>query len=179
MKATRGHVRLVLMGVLLLGITACTDAGVAPLGSDAALLTVAPQGGSVDISVGTSVLVTFNQAIGIGMEAYAALHEGSLTGPEVEGTWSLSPDRTVLTFYPTDALKTATRYVIHLGGGMTDDHGNHVNLSQHGHGLGGEWAMGSMMTGSMGQGNTHMMGSGWAHPANGSYGMTFSFTTAA
>jgi len=117
--------------------------------------------------------------IGVGMEAYAELHEGSVTGPVVEGAWTLSEDRMVLTFAPTQALKPSTTYVIHLGGGMMDELGNHVNLGQHGLGMGGQWATQTMMTGGMGMGgNGHMTGTGWAHPTNGSFGMIFSFTTA-
>jgi hypothetical protein len=180
MKTTRRHVGVFLAGVLMLGSIGCADDLVSPLDDAAILLSVVPNGGSVDVPAGTSVVVTFNHAMGLGMEAYGALHEGSLTGPEVEGSWTMSPNRMVIIFEPTKALKAATTYVIHLGGGMTDDHGNLVGLSQHGPGMGGVWTTGSMMTGGMGvgQGNARMMGEGWAHPTNGSYGMIFSFTTA-
>ena len=172
---------LVLAGAVLFTSVACADGGIGPEDDATALLGIAPLNGSADISVGTSVVATFDHPVGVGMEAFAALHEGALTGTEVEGVWTLSSDRTALAFQPDRALKPATTYVLHLGGGMTDDHGNHVNLGQHGLGMGGEWATASMMTGGMGMGagNGHMLGSGWTHPSNGSYGMIFSFTTAA
>ena len=72
--------------------------------------------------------------------------------------WSLrswSGDRTRLTFTPSQPLKSQTQYVIHVGGGMQD---------QHGHGMGG--------------GHGGGMGAGCVHPTNGSYGMVFYFTTA-
>lgn len=147
----------------------------------AALLSIQPTPGSMDVTVGAEVVVTFDHAIAEGMEAYAALHEGSVTGPIVEGTWMQSEDRTQLTFMPLSQLKPATTYVIHLGAGMMDDHGNHVDLETHGMGMGGAWATGSMMTGGMGSGMGQtgtMMGEGWAHPNNGTYGMLFTFTTA-
>jgi hypothetical protein len=52
----------------------------------------------------------------------------------------------------------------------------------HGDMMGGQWATQSMMTGGMGMGSGSMgshMGTGWQHPDNGSYGMVFTFTTAA
>ena len=55
-------------------------------------------------------------------------------------------------------------------------------MERHGAGMGGQWATESMMTGGtqhgggMGPGGG-MMGQGWQHPSNGSYGMLFSFTT--
>lgn len=176
---------LTLTGSLVLMAGACSDDVTGPDTDVAALLSMEPAPGSVDISVGASVDITFDHAIGFGMQEYAALHEGALTGPEVEGAWTLSEDRMVLTFTPDQQLQAATTYVVHLGAGMTDEHGNHVSLEQHGLGMGGEWATESMTTGGMGSGmgsgmgqNDQMMGDGWAHPTNGSFGMIFSFTTA-
>jgi hypothetical protein len=167
-------------------LSACSDQVTAPEVEVAALLDVRPAPGSVDVSVGTTVTITFDHAIAEGMDAYAALHEGTLTGPIVDGTWDLSADLTVLTFTPAEQLKAATTYVVHLGGGMMDAQGNHVGLEEHGLGMGGQWASETMMNGGMGSGmghggmgqNSQMMGEGWAHPTNGSYGMIFSFTTA-
>ena len=175
----RKAVALTMLGGLALGIAACAEDPIAPPADITALLSMEPTHGSTDVAVDSMVTVTFDHAIGVGMEAYAALHEGSLTGPEVEGAWTLSEDRMVLTFAPAQALKSATMYVIHLGGGMMDDQGNHVSLEQHGLGMGGQWATQTMMGGGMGMGgNNQMMGEGWAHPSNGSFGMVFSFTTA-
>jgi len=185
-----GHRRemIVVVALSVLALGACADDGIVPIAEDAALLSIVPGGGSVDVAVGARVVVTFDHAIGLGMEDFAALHEGDIAGPEVAGTWTLSADRTVLTFVPAQALAPVTTYVVHLGGGMVDDHGNHVDLGRHGSTMGGQWASQSMMSGGMSQGGmgqggamgpgAGMMGQGWQHPSNGSYGMVFSFTTA-
>lgn len=169
----------------LLVVSACSEDATAPGGEEsAALLSVQPSPGSIDVTVGSSVVVTFDHVIAAAMEEYAALHEGDVTGPEVPGTWVMSHDRTTLTFTADELLKPATTYLIHVGGGMMDDHGNFVDLEHHGLAMGGQWATESMMTGGMGSGmmggghpGSHM-GDGWQHPANGSYGMVFVFTTA-
>lgn len=168
---------------LLVGIAACSEGPVTPGTDDALMLSVQPSGGSVGVGVGSEVVVTFDHALGAGMEAYVALHEGSLQGPVVEGTWEMSSERTALTFKPKAPLRRATTYVIHLGGGMSAANGHRVNLGVHGMAMGGQWATGSMMggmSGGMGMGSVGagMMGSGWKHPSNGSYGMAFTFTTA-
>jgi hypothetical protein len=67
-------------------------------------------------------------------------------------------------------------YAIHLGGGMAGANGVAVDCTS-GLGLGGQWIMGGMMTGTHGGMGWGMMGNGWRN-ANGSYGMMFSFTTA-
>jgi hypothetical protein len=140
-------------------------------------LSVQPAGGAKSVVVGDTVVVKFGHGIATGMEAYAALHEGSVAGPLVAGTWTLSQDRTTLTFVPASPLKPSTSYVIHLGGAMRDANGNVVNLEMAGMGMGGQWATQSMMSGGMANGG--MMGTGWQHLSNGSYGMLFTFTTAA
>jgi hypothetical protein len=190
MKITMAGLRAsVLSTVIAAAATACgTDATAPALDVPAALLSVQPAGGSTNVSVGSDVVITFDHAIAEGMEEYAALHEGSVTGPEVEGTWTRSADGMTLTFAPDAALKPATTYTLHVGGGMMDEDGHTVDLDMHGMGMGGEWATESMMTGGMGSGmggmggmggepGTHM-GTGWQHPSNGTYGMVFSFTTA-
>lgn len=144
----------------------------------AALLSVSPQAGAVDVSATAPVQIVFDHAMAAGVEAFAALHEGDVTGPEVPGVWTLSADRTTMTFAPDGALMAATTYVIHVGGAMMDDHGNAADLERHGAGMGGQWATGSMMMGPGGQGGGTHMGDGWRHPTNGSYGMVFAFTTA-
>lgn len=168
-------------GVLMASLIACSDDATGPEGEEvAALASVQPAGGSVDVSVDATVVVTFDHAIGFGMEQYAALHEGEVTGPEVSGSWSRSEDGTQLIFTPAAPLKPATTYVIHIGGGMMDADGHPVNLGMHGTGMGGQWATQSMMSGGMmggGMMGTHM-GAGWQHHSNGTYGMIFTFTTA-
>ena len=175
-----------LVTIVLIGGACSSDATGLPDGEAAALLSVSPDPGSTGITVNATVEVTFDHSLMAGMEAYADLHEGDLTGPVVEGTWTLSEDRTVLTFTPAQPLLPATNYVIHMGGGMMDDAGHPVDMSTHGPGMGGQWATDEMMThgmggmhgGSGGMGDqSHHMGAGWQH-ANGSYGMVFTFTTA-
>jgi hypothetical protein len=47
---------------------------------------------------------------------------------------------------------------------------------QRGEQFGGQWVSGGMM-GGMGSMSGSMMGNGWQHPNNGTYGMIFTFTT--
>ena len=141
------------------------------------LLSVSPAGGAIGVSATVAVRIAFDHAMGLGMDAFAALHEGDVTGPEVPGVWTFSGDRATMTFTPNEPLAPATPYVIHLGGGMLDDHGNAADLERYGIGMGGQWATGSMMMGP-GDGGAHM-GDAWRHPGNGTYGMVFAFTTAA
>jgi hypothetical protein len=159
---------------------ACSEDATAPeppvVAEVTALLSVQPAGGAASVVVGDSVVVRFDHALGAGMEQYAALHEGSVAGPLVTGGWSQSHERTTLTFVPASPLKPSTSYVIHLGGAMRDENGNVVNLEMAGMGMGGQWATQTMMSGGMTSGG--MMGTGWQHPSNGSYGMLFMFSTA-
>lgn len=173
--------RIATLMVLCVGSsTACSGTSTEPTSPDpAALLSVVPTGGAMDVAVGTNVVITFNHAIPEEMKDYVDLHEAAITGPEVVGTWSLSADHMALTFAPASALKPATTYVIHIGGDMMDEDGDQVDLEMHGLGMGGQWATASMMTGGMmgGMSGGHM-GSGWLDPDNGTYGMIFQFTTA-
>jgi hypothetical protein len=175
--------------LVLFTFAACADVPTAMVEGDTLLTSVIPEGGSTGVEVGTTVTIQFSHRMGAGMEAYAVLHEGDVSGPVVAGTWSWTADRTALTFTPAGALKRQTRYTLHLGGGMMDATGHAIGFGQHGSHMGGEWTGGGMMSGSgmigrggmmgggmMGAGSTHT-GSGWQH-ANGSPGMVFSFTTA-
>ena len=180
MKRRFVHAMTLALPVSLLLAAACADEVAGPEAEEVtALLSVQPAPGSVDVEVGASVVITFDHPMATGMESYAALHEGDVTGPEVMGTWVMSEDHRTMTFTPGRALKAFTAHVIHIGGGMMDDQGNLVDLGHHGLGMGGRWASDSMMTGGMmgGHGSQHM-GDGWRHPTNGSYGMVFIFTTA-
>lgn len=122
-------------------LAGCSDSATEPTQSvPAALLSVQPAGGSIDVAMDVEVVVTFDHPLADGMEEYAVLHEGSVTGPEVLGTWSLSVDRTALMFAPGAPLKPAGTYAIHIGGGMMDADGGSVDLESHGMGMGGHWA---------------------------------------
>lgn len=179
---TRRFLAALYAPVLATGAAACDNSTDAideePVTS---LISVTPEGGTTGVDPNTTIVLEFSHAMG--MEIYAALHEGDgVDGPLVDGAWSWSDDGTRLTFTPTVPLKSLTPYTIHMGGGMTDDHGHVIDLEQHGHDMGGEWATEQMMQHRMMQGGMmmgdDMMGPGWQHPTNGTYGMLFTFTTA-
>jgi len=86
-----------------------------------------------------------------------------------------SPDRTTLTCTPTNPLAPGTHHTIHVGAGMTDQHGDMVDLD-HWTTHGGEWCTGEMMGGSHDGHPVGMMGDGWERGNH--YGMLFPFTTA-
>jgi hypothetical protein len=140
-------------------------------GADPQLAVVSPPGGSIGVNVSTVITIGFTHPMLAGMEQYVAVHEGTATGPLVDGSWGWSQDRTRLTFTPAEPLKAKTQYTIHVGGGMRDRDHHAVGLGRYGHQMGGQWATGPGMPGG------GMMGGGWRHE-NGSYGMTFTFTTA-
>jgi hypothetical protein len=142
------------------------------------IVSIVPAGGATRVDPAAAIVITFSHPMQEGMEQYAALHEGSLTGPIVPGTWSWSVDRAALTFTPDAPLGSGTTYALHLGGGMRDAMGGPLDYQQCLDGHGGQWATGAMMgMGGGMMGDWSMMGPGWRH-ANGSYGIVFTFTTA-
>jgi hypothetical protein len=166
--------------LLLSGLGACSDDGPTGPAKDAevALLSVTPAGGETDVDPSSSVTVQFERPMAAGSEAYCALHEGGLDGPEVQGHWEWSHENRHLTFQPDEPLQHQHRYTLHVGGGVEDEQGRQLNFEQHRHAHGGEYVheheFGSG-AGMMG-GHEHT-GDGWQHQ-NGSLGMSFSFTTA-
>lgn len=100
-----------------LALGACSGDPTAPA-LTARVVSVVPSGGAVGVDPNAPIVVTFSHPMQSGMEQYAALHEGGVTGPVVAGTWAWSDDRTALTFTPAQALKAQTPYTLHLGGGM-------------------------------------------------------------
>ncbi len=172
-----------LLAVLGSGLAACSNSTTAPSSAPVtALASVTPPGGATGVDPTTPIVVEFDHAMLVGMDMYVSLHEGDVTGPTVLGTAAWSSDRTSLTFTPAVALKAATRYTLHIGGGMKDAGGNPIDMTTHGTPMGGQWATGQMMTGAgmMGGGGPmsgQEMGPGWMG-SNGMYGMVFSFTTA-
>jgi hypothetical protein len=143
----------------------------------AAFMSVSPAGGAIGMAVGSPITFRFSSAMGAGMEQYVDLHMGDLAGAEVAMGCAWSADRTLLTCTPGSPLAPRTTYAIHLGGGMMSSGGVAVDYATHGLGMGGQWIMGGMMTGTHGGMGWGMMGGGWRN-ANGSYGMVFTFTTA-
>ena len=188
-SAFRKTMVLATMAGILMVVSGCEDDAMAPVEEETALLSVLPQGGATGVDPTGPVVIEFSHPMMSGMEEYADVHEGDVEGPLVEGSWSWNDDFTTLTFTPSAPLKSQTLYVIHIGGGMTDENGQHINYGMFGTGMGGQW-----MTQQMHQGGQHGsgsgqggmgggmggtgMGAGWTHPGNGSYGMVFSFTTA-
>ena len=143
----------------------------------AMFMSVSPAGGATGVPAGTSVTFRFGGAMAAGMEQYVDLHLGDLSGPVVPTSCGWSADRTVLTCTPASALAPHTTCAIHLGGGMMSAGGAVVDYGTYGPGMGGQWIMGGMMTGTHGGMAWGMMGNGWRN-GNGSYGMVFGFTTA-
>lgn len=158
-------------------LAACATSPTSPAAVRTSLVAVAPAGGATAVSPTTAVTMTFSHAMMPGMQAYADLHMGSVTGPVVACLATWSSDSTMLTLTPMAPLARGTMYTLHMGGAMTDATGQVIDMSQYGPMMGGTWADGGMMTGGgmMNSGHTEM-GSGW-QGTNGMYGMIFSFTT--
>ena len=145
-------------------------------GAPTALVSVTPAAGATGVAVGTPITLRFSGGMGAGMEQWVDLHRGDLSGEQVDLVCGWSGDRILLTCTLVLPLAPHTTYTIHLGGGMRSAEGVAVDYTAHGPGLGGQWVMGGMMTGSHGGMAWGTMGSGWRN-ANGSYGMVFTFTT--
>lgn len=161
------------VGATVVGL-GCREGATA--GGDPTVVTaVTPPGGAVDVDPAGLVMITFSRPMQKGMEMYAALHEGDVTGPEVTGTWSWAEDGLSLQFAPAAPLANATLHTIHLGGGMVDGRGDVLGLESCVVLHGGQWATEGMMGGGMMAGQD-MMGSGW-RGGDGTYGMLFGFTT--
>ena len=156
----------------ILAAAACGSSDMMNPGDDPpAVARVVPGAEATGVDPAAPIVVEFTHGMMAGMEQFVALHEGGTpAGPVVDGAWTWSSDRTVLTFVPAVPLRSNTRYSIHLGGGMRDSVNREVD-----HGAcavqGGRTTTSGMMAGS------GMMGGGWRH-SNGTYGMLFSFTTA-
>lgn len=167
-----------------LAATACMHDTTAPAPS-VSIVSLVPAGGATDVDPGAPVVIAFSGPMGMGMEAYVALHQGDVTGPVVSGTWTWSPDRMMLTFTPAMPLDSATTYALHMGGGMHDSTGGSVDYQQCASQYDGQWVTATMMGGGMigggmmgggMMGDSTMMGPGWSG-GNGTYGMVFTFTT--
>ena len=164
------------LGLLTGSLGACSNNPAAPLAPQTSLVAVTPQGGTSGVTPTASIVMQFNHAMPPTMQMFAALHEGDVTGPLITCTATWSSDSTTLTLTPSTPLTSATRYTLHVGGGMKDAGGNVIDMTQHGPMMGGQWASGSMMTGGGMMGGGSEMGPGW-QGSNGMYGMVFAFTT--
>jgi len=166
------------LGVACGGGSSMTGSGMnGPGGTSAgaAFMSVSPAGGATGMAVGSPITFRFSGPMGAGVEQYVDLHMGDLSGAEVGMSCAWSADRTQLTCTPGSPLASRTTYALHMGGGMMSAGGVAVDYTA-GLGMGGQWIMGGMMTGTHGGMGWGMMGSGWRN-ANGSYGMVFTFTT--
>jgi hypothetical protein len=164
---------LLTSGAFLWGAAACSG-NVNGAAESVLLTSVAPVGGATDIDPNTTISAGFSNAMPPGMEQYLAVHEGDLSGPLVSGMWAWSQDGRTCVFTPDAPLQHQMQYMLHVGGGILDVNGHHVDFADGQHHMGGQRIHQDMMNGSMmGQ---SMMGSGWMHP-DGTYGMGFSFMT--
>ncbi len=151
---------------------ACSDSTSPPT---AALTAVSPAPAATAVATSTTITLTFDHPMMAGMEQYIDLHQGGVTGPTVPMNCAWSPDQTTLTCTPSNPLAPGTQHTIHLGGGMTDDHGGMTDLDQWTT-MGGQWCTAGMIGGTHDGHPTGMMGGGWRHGSY--YGMLFTFTTA-
>ncbi len=135
------------------------------------LVSVSPRGGAMGVTPTAVIVLVFSRSMMSGMEQYLALHQGGPVDPVTPMNCNWSDGRTTLTCRPGQPLARATRYTVHLGGGVMDGSGRHVGMERNGMAMGGRWAARETMGGQLG-----MMGSGWRH-TNGSYGMVFEFDT--
>ena len=174
--------------ILLIGLAAaCSDDGPTDLTDPPGAVTteftsIDPAGESTSVDRSSSVVIRFSHPIPDSMTPFFDCHEGALNGEAVAGEWTWNGDHTHLTFEPHGPLAPHTEHFVHVGGGMVDAHGSHVDIASHGFDFGGEWATSGMMEGGSGMGmGPHMdpadhSGPGWDHE-NGSHGMVFQFTT--
>lgn len=142
------------------------------------VLSVTPAGGSQGVDPSQPVVVRFNKSMMRGMEMLVLLHERTVDGPVVVGSYAWSADRRTLTFTAATRLSPRSQYVVHLAPDLRVGSGERLNHSAC-VGLGGRPVAGSMMTSGampragMGAG---MMGKGWS-PVGDSHGMMFVFVT--
>ncbi|MHC1681165.1 MAG: Ig-like domain-containing protein [Methanomassiliicoccales archaeon] len=85
------------------------------------VVTVDPSNGALDVSIGTTVQVTFSEA----MDTTSVESAFSLVGiGSVTGTFAWSVGDTVMTFTPSSALSYNTEYTVTIGTGAKDLAGN-------------------------------------------------------
>jgi hypothetical protein len=136
------------------------------------VLSVTPASNAPSVDPSSPVTIVFNHSMMVGMEVPVILHEGTVLGSQVAGSFSWSSDRSALTFAPAKALKSKTTYVLHLSPNLQDARGRGIDFAGCAQRVGGQRPTGGMMGGGM-------TGTGW-QPGAGTwgYGMTLTFTTA-
>ena len=161
-----------LAGIAVLTLAGCSDS-TSP--TTATLAAVSPAPAATAVAPATTITLTVDHPMMPGMEQYMDLHHGGISGPTVPMHCGWSPDQTTLTCTTINPLAAGTQYGIHVGGGMTDAHGDRCDMD-HWTTQGGQWVTGGMMGGTHDGHPMGMMGGGWMH--GGHYGMMFTFTTA-
>lgn len=174
------RIQVLLAGPLLASLAmaiACNGDGTAPSApTTTELVSVTPHGGATGVPTGGPLVMTFSHPMMAGMEQYLDLHQGDASGPLVAITCTWSADYTAVTCVPQQPVHPNAPYTFHAGGGMMDADDHPVDMGQHQAQVGGQWLMPGMMGGMHAGAPMGGMGAGWKG-ANGSYGMTFSFTT--
>jgi hypothetical protein len=160
----------------LLGGVACSDSGNGPATPATTLTTVSPAGGAANVATNASIVLTFSDSMGTGMEALMDLHMGTAAAATMPMTCTWSADRTTVTCTHAAFAPGAT-YTLHVGGGMMDANGMPIGMGAMVNQMGGMWLQPGMMGGMHAGAPMSSMGSGWMG-TNGNYGMTFTFTTA-
>ena len=164
-------------------VAACSGSSTAPGGyvDPPVVLGVIPASNATGVSTSSPITITFSHPMMVGMELLVTLHEGTILGPPVPGSYSWSSDRTSLTFAPTENLKSATTYLLHLSPNLRDTTGRGIDFAACAQRVGGQSVPSGMMNGGrMGGGyGAGMMGPGWQDgTGTWGYGMSFTFTTA-
>ena len=164
--------RIALPGAV--AIAACSGSATAP-SAEADLpvvLSVTPASNAASVNPSSPMTIVFSHSMMVGMELLVILHEETVAGPKIPGSFFWSPDRATLTFVPAGPLKSKTPYILHLSPNLKDATGRAIDFAGCAQRVGGQRATAGMMDGGM-------MGPGW-QPRSGTwgYGMTFTFTTA-
>ena len=159
----------------LASATGCSGDNMTP-SSTTALLEVTPSGGATDVARDGAITIRFSGPMGMGMEQYVDLHQGTINGPVVPISCTWSADRTTLTCVPSAALQGQRPYALHMGTGMMDANGHGVVTEDPGVRMGGEPVTSGMMAGMHGGQPVNAMGPGWRN-AEGHFGLAFGFTT--
>jgi hypothetical protein len=127
------------------------------------------------VSPDVTVAMQFSGPMAGEMEQYVDLHDGTTAGPVHPMSCAWSPDHARLACTPTMPLEAGSTYTLHMGAGLITAAGDTVSMIP-GTGMGGQWLMGGMMGGHHADEPMAMMTGDW-RGTNGSYGMTFTFST--
>ena len=167
----RESLRVIILAAAVFN-SACSGSATDPSADLPVVVSVIPASNAASVNPSSPITIVFSHSMMVGMEMLVILHEGSVAGPKVPGSFSWSPDRTTLTFAPAEALKSKTTYVLHLSPNLKDATGRAIDFAGCAQRVGGQRLTAGMMGGGM-------MGSGW-QPGSGSwaYGMTLTFTSA-